>query len=59
MLNQILKNWVNNLENNFEQSKLLREIEYEIPDLFEGELNDSELSYYELTEAVHQYYMKK
>jgi hypothetical protein len=47
------------MENNLEKGKMTREYELEIPELLGEDLKLGELSYYELTEAVHQFHMRK
>jgi hypothetical protein len=45
--------------NNLEKGKMQGEYVLEIPELLEDDSKMVELSYYELTEAVHQYHMRK
>jgi hypothetical protein len=47
------------MKENFENGKISTEQEEEISELSVGEWKNAELSYYELTEAVHQYHMRK
>jgi hypothetical protein len=47
------------MKEKFDNGKISLEQDDEIPDLTVGEWKNDELSYYELTEAVHQYHMRK
>ncbi|HJV15984.1 MAG TPA: hypothetical protein VJ546_01110 [Bacillales bacterium] len=47
------------MKETFENGEISTEQEKEIPELTIGEWKNDELSYYELTEAVLQYHMRK
>ena len=50
------------MENNFEEGKMPREHDYKILEQFEEgflQRNRGDLPYYELTEAVHEFHMRK
>ncbi|WML42848.1 hypothetical protein [Neobacillus sp. PS3-40] len=50
------------MENNLEKGKRTTEDDFEIPDQFDEDLllwNRGNLPYYELTEAVHEFHMRK